>query len=206
MTYNVGGLSTDMYDSLMTYLNGLPREERPHSVMLQETHLRDSLEFQTEGYHVVTSSSLKQPKASGVMALISYDLVPRHQASRLKFEEALHGRVLHMRVEEVVKTCDFINVYQKVQSGGAHDMQVQAQRQRVWEPRNVPGRNLLVIAGDMNTQAEEKTGLIGPCLGLTRGRDSDLHMYMNIITQFQLILFKRSSHRYPWMRTRWTRS
>ena len=191
MTYNVGGLSSDMYDSIMTYLHELPHAQRPHCIMLQETHWHDSLEYQTEGYHVIASSSPRHPKASGVMTLISYDLVPRHQASRIKFEEALHGRELHVRVEEVGLSYDFINVYQKVQSSGPQESQAHAQRRRVWEIlgrslQRVPGRNMLFLAGDMNTRVEEVTGLVGPCLGNDGGRDSDQHMLMDLITQFQL--------------------
>ena len=164
MSINVGGLSTDAYDELMHRLQSQPEHIRPQVVLLQETHWKDSRDFQTPGWFVTHSALHHQNKAGGVAALVSDKLVAAHD---IRVDEPFPGRLQHLRLFLVGCTVDVLNVYQKVNCNGSSP--AQKERNQVWEQldgalKRIPKRHVCVVAGDLNTPMAPLGGQTGPKL------------------------------------------
>ena len=159
LTLNVGILSTDAYDELMTTL---ATQRRWDVVMLQETGWKMEKMYSTAEWHVVCSGQ-KDDKNSGVITMIARRLC---DAEHLRFQTPKPGRILHVQITQSFQTFDVVNVYQFAWN---HTVPVEvmiSKRDQVWQKlggllAQLPKRNILILAGDFNTSATSTPRLVG---------------------------------------------
>ena len=151
LTLNVGILSTDAYDELMTTL---ATQRRWDVVMLQETGWKMEKMYSTAEWHVVCSGQ-KDDKNSGVITMIARRLC---DAEHLRFQTPKPGRVLHVQITQSFQTFDVVNVYQFAWNHSVPVEVMISKRDQVWQKlggllAQLPKRNILILAGDFNTSA-----------------------------------------------------
>ena len=159
LTLNVGVLSTDAYDELMTTL---ATQRRWDVVMLQETGWKMEKMYSAAEWHVVCSGQ-KDDKNSGVITMIARRLC---DAEHLRFQTPKPGHILHVQIAQSFQTFDVVNVYQFAWN---HTVPVEvmiSKRDQVWQKlggllAQLPKRNILVLAGDFNTSASSMPRLVG---------------------------------------------
>ena len=159
LTLNVGILSTDAYDELMTTL---ATQRRWDVVMLQEIGWKMDKMYSTAEWHVVCSGQ-KDDKNSGVITMIARRLC---DAEHLRFQTPKPGRILHVQITQSFQTFDVVNVYQFAWN---HTVPVEvmiSKRDQVWQKlggllAQLPKRNILLLAGDFNTSATSMPRLVG---------------------------------------------
>ena len=165
LNYNIGGLSTDAYDELLNHLDNLPPSDRPHVVTLQESHWRHDCEYSAAGWHVIHSAKQGQPKAGGIVTMISKHFV---DPNNIQHQAPVPGRLMHVRLTLNRCVLDVINVYEKVASSSSVSA-AKAERSDMWSSLDqllklLPCRNPLVMCGDFNTPLEGIEGHTGPMI------------------------------------------
>ena len=159
LTLNVGVLSTDAYDELMTTL---ATQRRWDVVMLQETGWKMEKMYSTAEWHVVCSGQ-KDDKNSGVITMIARRVC---DAEHLRFQTPKPGRILHVQITQSFQTFDVVNVYQFAWNHSVPVEVMISKRDHVWQKlggllAQLPKRNILILAGDFNTSASSMPRLVG---------------------------------------------
>ena len=158
--WNCGGLSSQLYAEVLYSA----KVSAVDILLLQETHWSQSSEWQDEDWCFVHSAASKC-RSGGVLVGIRKEKV---NVRTLKWSELVPGRLLHVRGTLDGTPCDILNVYQKARVAGA-DEAVQknlAERALVWRQLSrclggLPYRNLVLVAGDLNTVLPRTAGLTG---------------------------------------------
>ena len=151
LSYNIGGMSSDLYDVLVDWLK---RQQCADIVLLQEVHYglgRGETHWTRDGWHFVASAS-PDTRYAGVCICVSAKLV---QQEALDYQTWVAGRILHVRVYGKAFPIDVVSVYQWVEKTGTTDSTIQ-KRLQLWEKLNrllesLPRRNVLVMGCDLNT-------------------------------------------------------
>ena len=161
-----------MYDALLVYL----RQMQVDVGVIQETRWKFTGEWVAEGF-VCFHSSLADCKQNmsktsssygGVLTMIRTGLAP---PTELRWACPFPGRLLHVRIPNMKQSIDIINVYQQAEiSRGDAANQVAENRSALWHKLDatisaIPRRNVLIIAGDMNSHVLPTGSLVGPCVG-----------------------------------------
>ena len=195
-TYNAGGLPTDAYHELLVKLREMPRSTRPSVVHVQESHWKSDLEYQTEGWLVISSAS-PSPMAGGLITLVNTD---HYSPDQVAFSAPIPGRLLHTRIQVGETAVDSVNLYQKVlhtslsRQEQGQQLTPAAQRKAVWRALHtlllsIPRRHLLVLAGDFNSPPPLVRGQVGQRADKFRGPAvADLHCLEHLIQDHGLIL------------------
>ena len=151
LSYNVGGMSSDLYD---VFVDWLKRQQCADIVLLQEIHHglgRGESQWTRDGWHFLASAS-PDNRFAGVCICISAKLVKQEA---LDYQTWVAGRILHVRVYGNAFPIDVVSVYQWVEKPSSTDSNVQ-KRLSLWEKLNqllasLPRRNILVLGCDLNT-------------------------------------------------------
>ena len=170
MTYNVGGCSSDLYDTLCLYL----RENTDLDILfLQELHWglgREETTWVIPGWMFIVAPD-PQRRYSGVGMVIS-----RHIArpETVSFCTWATGRVLQVRCQGARATLDLFSVYQFVHKEHAAEPG-DSPRAQLWQIlgralHSVPRRNLVVLGGDLNATVAPIPGLVGKGVLASRSR------------------------------------
>ena len=195
-TYNAGGLPTEAYHELLLKLREMPRSTRPSVVHVQETHWKSDLEYQTEGWLVISSAS-PSPMAGGLITQVNTD---HYSPDQVAFSAPIPGRLLHTRIQVGETAVDSVNLYQKVlhtslsRQEQGQKLTPAAQRKAVWQALhtlllNIPRRHLLVLAGDFNSPPPLVRGQVGSRADKFRSPSvADLRCLENLIQDLDLIL------------------
>ena len=189
LSMNVGGLSTDAYDELLHKLNSMAKTDRPHIVLVQETHWAMSMDYQTPGWLCVHSAHEEQPRAAGLLILISDALIGMHD---IRIDSPQAGRIQHIRMFLAECTVDIVHVYQKVHIAGSSGPAMK-ERAQVWEKLNlvlkrIPQRNICVVAGDFNTPMEPIGNQTGPKIPTyNQNVPTDQESLTNIVLEHNLV-------------------
>ena len=146
-------------------LKSQPEHLRAQIVLLQETHWRESRDFQTPGWFITHSAMPEQPKAGGVATFVSDKLLASHD---IRIDTPCPGRLQHLRLFLAECTVDVLNVCQKVNIAASNSL-AQKERSKVWEQldntlKGIPKCHICITAGDFNTPMAPLRGQTGPKL------------------------------------------
>ena len=153
ITYNVGGMSADLYD---TFTSWLATQDSADIVVLQETHWgfgRTASTWTKGGWHFISSPS-KDTRYAGVCICVASRIAG---AEDLDYQILCPGRLLHVRVHNPGQdtSVDVVGVYQWVPNSRSQDGNA-ANRSKLWAQLgrllgSLPKRNVLLLAGDFNS-------------------------------------------------------
>ena len=152
MCWNVGGLSTGLFDELLAWL-ALPQQTYISAVLLQETHWQHQSEWCSGNWTCVHSGDPSH-KYAGVMCMLSNNCF---QPQHVRHQTLIDGRLLHVRAGALDDAVDFFCLYQHPWNVRVPKPELHARRDKVWKRLDraisaQPKRNLLVIGGDFNVQ------------------------------------------------------
>ena len=201
VSWNAGGLTTDRYAELRTWLSQ-PAQQCLDLAAIQETHWRGPLEFMSQGFFGVHIGGTKSE--AGLLLLVKARSYPAHA---IKVHDIVPGRLMHVRLESDPCT-DIIIVYQHVWSiarstvASEHSRDVVLSRRAdIWArlhslTASVPKRNQLLLLGDFNCSLSPDSNLVG------RGvhqhschHATDSHMLMDLARNFGLVALNTWSRR-----------
>ena len=175
-TWNCGGLPPEHWDFLMMWLDS----QTIDILLLQETHWPFTRDWISDHYLVVHSGENK--KQAGLLCLISKKVC---RPSHLSWYEHVPGRILQLCIHGTQRCIDILNVYQHT----CIPSHMEA-RQQIWHHlysilSTFSHRNILLMAGDFNCSADQRTDAIGyPMFQTDKGhshgpRHADAH-HLNI--------------------------
>ena len=185
MTFHVGGLASDADDVFMAACTSC-RQRPSRTSFACRRRIGKIARRIPAGWHVITSSSSGDFRSSGLIVMISHDLLLDSQAHRGFF-------IIHLSDAAI----DVLNVYQSVSTGNRPQSHYTAKRDHMWRHlrevlRRLPQRNPLILAGHMNTQSLSLSGHVGKVHigtnGVTRGGDQDVDQLVDLIKDFDLCL------------------
>ena len=161
MTYNVGGMTMTVYDTLRCWLQN---NQEVDVLLLQEIHWslgREETSWAIPGWLFIISPD-PGARHSGVGVVISRRIASAHT---LSFCTWLPGRILQVRCEAKQANLDIICAYQWVRKDNAARDPEQL-RGKFWSVlggllKSLPRRNMLVLGGDFNSTVASLPGLIG---------------------------------------------
>ena len=141
-------------------------------LLLQETHWSGSLEWQDDTWYCVHSAASKC-RSGGVLVCLRRACV---DVATLKWSELVAGRLLHVRGTIAGTPFDVLSVYQKVRIAGSDEATQKnlAERATVWRQLDkclgsLPYRDVVIVAGDLNTVLPRTPGLTGSSVGMEQG-------------------------------------
>ena len=186
VTYNVGGMSADLYDIFVTWLH---EQYVADIVVVQETHWglgRTEGQWTIGQWHFLTSAD-PSTRYAGVCVCISSKWA---SSDNITYSIWAPGRILHVRISGYTVPVDIIAVYQWVLSDSSSGQSTQ-RRTALWSQLNrllgtLPARNVLAIAGDFNTSCRQQGGHIGSGT-LFQARTEDLD-FVHLIQAFDLCI------------------
>ena len=189
MCWNVGGLSTGLFDELLAWL-ALPQQKYISAVLLQETHWQHQSEWCSGNWTCVHSGDSSH-KYAGVMCMLSNNCFqPRH----VRHQTLIDGRLLHVRAGALHDAVDFLCLYQHPWNVRVPKQELHVRRDKVWKQLDraisaQPKRNLLVIGGDFNVQLGPHGRAVGTAVQHRHAHDQiaeDPGRLMDIITMRDL--------------------
>ena len=160
-TWNMGGCTAELYDVLCHWL----RQQTTLDVLfLQEIHWglgKAESQWSIDGWTFFVSPDPRN-RYSGVAIVISHRLAGPQDTT---FCEWMPGRLLQVRTELPGLNIDFLCVYQWVRDREPKDLN-QERREQLWHNlgqalHSLPSRNLLLVAGDLNSGLSPRSCLIG---------------------------------------------
>ena len=113
LTYNVGGMGSDLFDVYIDWLKG---QSGLDIIVLAETHWgmgRGEAQWSRDGWHFVSTSS-EDNRYAGLCVCISAKLAAE---SDIDFQVWAPGRLLHVRVHSKHFPVDVVAIYQWVDKG-----------------------------------------------------------------------------------------
>ena len=182
-SWNCSGLPPEHWDFLMMWLDS----QSIDILLLQETHWPFTRDWISDHYLVVHSGENK--KQAGLLCLISKKVC---RPSNLSWYEHVPGRILQLRIHGTQRCIDILNVYQHTCIPSHMDA-----RQQIWHNlfsilSTFSHRNILLMAGDFNCSADQRTDAIGfPMFQTDTGhshgpRHADAHHLKHLLSQFDL--------------------
>ena len=161
ITYNVGGMTMTVYDTLRRWLHN---NQEVDVLLLQEIHWslgREETSWAIPGWLFIISPD-PGARHSGVGVVISRRIASAHT---LSFCTWLSGRILQVRCEAKQANLDIICAYQWVRRDNT-TRDTEQLRGKFWSVLSgllagLPRRNMLVLGGDFNSMVAPLPGLIG---------------------------------------------
>ena len=181
LTYNVGGMSADLYD---VFLDWLLSQTQADIVVIQETHWgmgKAPNTWTTANWHFISVPSPTE-RYAGVCICVSGRLAA---AGDLEYQVYVPGRLVHVRLHGLKLSADIVGVYQWVLHSRSMDGNA-ANRSRLWSLLGkllaaLPRRNVLAIAGDLNTPACRLDIHVGSgVLQRRRQQDEEFHQLLRV--------------------------
>ena len=197
VSYNVGGMSAELYD---TFVSWLAAQNSVDVVVLQETHWglgRTANTWSTGGWHFISSPS-SDTRYAGVCICVNSRVAG---AEDLDYRVLCPGRLLHVRIHNPRQdtSVDVVGLYQWVPQSRAPEGNL-ANRHRLWMQLGqllgtLPKRNVLLLAGDFNSTCCRLDVHVGSgVLASSRKPDEDL---LNLIRTHDLCLLNTWSSARP---------
>ena len=179
MTFNIGGASSAAWQEMMRWLATHPN--KTDVVCVQETHWKDTTQFESGDWYVMTSGANTSDKCAGVAILIHKRL---GKPEAISHRTLLNGRVLHARIQGKRNCIDVLCCYQHVWRDGDSDEKNVQNRASVWRAMQrgisaTPLRNTLIIGGDMNCGLRQQLPHAGPGVlpkDLPKDADESVHI------------------------------
>ena len=183
-SWNCNGLPPAHWDFLMQWLDN----QMIDILLLQETHWPFSRDWIDGKYMMVHSGS--QSKQAGLLCMVSTRVC---SPADLTWYEHLPGRVLQLRIHGPSRCIDILNIYQYTCVQTHMD-----QRSQVWNMlfsilSGFSRRNILLLAGDLNCSADQRSSAVGypdfrrdGCRSLGP-RHPDANHWKQLVVQFDLM-------------------
>ena len=189
LCWNVGGLSTGLFDELLAWL-ALPQQQHIGAVLIQETHWQHQSEWCSGGWTCVNSGDPLH-KFAGVMCMLSHKFF---QPQQVRHHALIEGRLLHVRAGALDDAVDFLCVYQHPWNVRVPKQELQKRRDDLWKQLDratsaLPKRNLLVIGGDFNVQLAPHGRVVGAAVQHRHAHDQvaeDSDKLLDILTMHDL--------------------
>ena len=195
LTWNAGGLHAQVFRELVTYAIDASLD----LIYIQETKWSYDANWSTPEFHFVHSAGeKKEDKVGGVLIMVSTRVIKRN--FDIQFNVVHPGRLLHVRIN-MQQSLDLINVYQYA----ANDHKSTPERryrlllslQKTLQ--GLPNRNILILAGDMNTTCTPTEKVCGrwvmPATELHNKDSSDLMAILSTYSLSVLNSWIRPRHR-----------
>ena len=178
-SYNVGGVTSEVYDHLHHWLLHQCTDD---IVILQELHWgcgRHEAHWRVPGWLFYVSADERQ-RFSGVAVLVSERVASADQTTYCTW---LPGRLLHVRCVSTKVTLDVIAGYQWVKRSHSDSKQEELRGLFLQKLgallQSLPARNMVVIGADWNTHCHPLAGSIGRgVLKTATVRDLDLETFL----------------------------
>ena len=183
-SWNCNGLPPEDWDFLTQWL----QNQSIDILLLQETHWRFTRDWPTEHYLAVHSGTTDSK--AGLLCLVSKRIC---NTSNLSWCEHVPGRILQLRLHGVHRSIDILNIYQYTCIPKHMDQRIQIWHQLFSILTILPQRNTLIMAGDFNCSADQRSNAIGyPTFQTPDGRShgprhTDAHHWKQLLTQFDLV-------------------
>ena len=189
LRWNVGGLSTGLFDELLAWL-ALPQQQHIGAVLLQETHWQHQSEW-CSGEWTCINSGDPLHKFAGVMCMLSHKFF---QPQQVRHHALIEGRLLHVRAGALDDAVDFLCVYQHPWNVRVPKQELQKRRDDLWKQLDratsaLPKRNLLVLGGDFNVQLAPHGRVVGTAVQHRHAHDQvaeDSDKLLDILTMHDL--------------------
>ena len=160
-SFNVGGVTAEVYDSLCHWLRTRCEED---ILILQELHWgcgRTEGSWTIPGWTFYVSANDKQ-RFSGVGVVVSHRIARAEDSTYCTW---IPGRLLQVRCGGARATIDILAGYQWVWATGTTPATLE-NRSFFWNQlsralHSIPRRNLLIVGADLNTRCQPLPGLIG---------------------------------------------
>ena len=128
-------------------------------IFLQETQRTSFSAFQVDKWMAVGSAT---KRGEGVLTLVN----PRNDASLVRYQEIVPGRVLRVKVCHDTAAIESLNIYQHVWIHTDEPEQNKQRRQALLDKctaaiQGMARRDTLVLAGDFNSEVQSAPTLIG---------------------------------------------
>ncbi|CAE7193616.1 unnamed protein product [Symbiodinium sp. CCMP2592] len=158
MTWNAGGLSSDVYQELLTFV----RDQGMDVCLVQETKWAEDNCWSSVDFHFIHSAGRgKLDKVGGLLTIVSTRLARRDD---LQYQGVHPGRLLHVRVQTGKVPLDILNVYQYA-ANDKPDTPDHRHRFLLCLQRclsSLPRRHALVLSGDFNSTCSPVPKVCGP--------------------------------------------
>ena len=183
ISYNAGGLTSNVLDELYTWLD----QERPAIACVQETHWHEAREYTVGGWSVISSGVTE--RNAGVVTVVSTAFA---KPEDVRHRTLVDGRILHARIECRFFNLDVVNVYQHPWRSHLTATDNKRLRAQVWDQldlllRGLPARNRVVVMGDFNAHLPNVGGLTGPCRADNTSRsETDSGRFDSLVSLHQL--------------------
>ena len=183
-SWNCNGLPPAHWDFLMQWLDN----QMIDILLLQETHWPFSRDWLDGKYMMVHSGS--QSKQAGLLCMVSTRVC---RPADLTWYEHLPGRVIQLRIHGPSRCIDVLNIYQYTCVPSHMD-----QRSQIWNMlfsilSGFSSRNILLMAGDFNCSADQRSSAVGfpdfrraGCRSLGP-RHPDANHWKQLLVQFDLM-------------------
>ena len=176
LTLNVGGFSPLLWRGFKDNLDF-------DLIHIQEVHWAQSSLFHVHGWAVICSAW--NIKSAGVITCIS----PSVDATTIRFEEVVAGRLLRARFEWHGCTIEALNIYQHVWDNKSSKQTNLTRQHSLLEAASrviaqVPTRATLVVMGDVNAECKRSQGLTGTALARTLSHVGEQARDPNSLTEF----------------------
>ena len=173
MMYNVSSITAELYDTPGQWLQ---TQREADIIFLQEIHWclgRTEATWSLKGWSVIAAPD-ERNRYSGVAVLVSHRVATPDCISCCTW---VQGRVLQVRCENRDACLDLFCIYQWVRIEG-YAQQRDAQRTQVWTALSralagLPARNLVVVAGETNSDIASVRRLVGKGI-LSRSSTGDM--------------------------------
>ena len=181
--WNAGGLSGDVFESIQLFLE----QSKIEIATIQETHWHFSSEWSTHAFYCIHSGCSKKG-VGGCLTMISHKLC---SSGKLRFQEIISGRLLHVCFPGLGTTVHIINLYQHfcLTDGRGGQEEADGPRDRradVWHRLDLllasfAFRHVIVLAGDFNSKLRPSAGYVGQAVG-TAGRETEEELQQILVT------------------------
>ena len=183
LTLNVGGMSSATWNEVQAWLN-LVVPDKYDVVAVQETHWKQSSDFSSGPWHIVSSGCTEGDKCAGVLVMVHRRL---GNPQNILHREILKGRVQHVRILHGPTAVDIVNIYQHVWRSQLDHEQNTTCRSKVWNAfrrttEQLPKRNTTIWCGDFNISATTFLPHVGTSVLPVE------HKYQHDEAEFQSIL------------------
>ena len=181
-SYNVGGVTSEVYDVLHRWLTTRCTDD---IVVLQELHWgcgKQDTEWTIPGWTVVVTADAAH-LYSGVGIFVSNRIASADQISSHTW---IAARLLHVRCSTARLTLDVVGGYQWVWQGD-HQQNNSTHRSSFWCKlsellQGLPARNMVAVCMDANTPLHPVPGLVGRgVMRTTRHRDQEFEAMLQAL-------------------------
>ncbi|CAE7247004.1 unnamed protein product [Symbiodinium natans] len=157
LSINVNSLSGFLWGEVKAFLGGEGMQY--DFIFLQETHRTAFCAFKVDNWMAVGSST---KRGEDVLTLVH----PRYDASMVRYQEIIPGRVLRVKVCHKEAAIETLNIYQHVWIHTDDPEQNKQRRQTLLDKctatiQGMARRDTLILAGDFNSEVHAVNGLIG---------------------------------------------